>query len=405
MNVAYFIASRISRKSSRSFSKLIIRIAIIGIMLSLAVMILSVSIIKGFKTEIKDKVRGYLGDVRVYTENYNNSFESTPFYPNQNTEDLLKNSKSIAWSQVYATKPGIISVNDEVEGINFKGVDSTYRWDFINKYLLEGTTLNFNSSSNENQILLSKFTANRLKLGVGDQFVMYFVQNPPRPRKFTVVGIYEVGIEAIDKGFALGSIEVIRRINNWDDKEVGGIEIRLKDFETLRQSTEQIGEDMPQNLHVESIDDYYPGIFTWLDMLDINTQVLLLLMLLVGIINMITALLIMILERINMIGILKALGATNRIIMKIFLYNALYLVAIGLVLGNVLGIGLGYLQMKTGIFSLDQKSYFLKSVPVEMHLSDILWLNLATVVICMLVLIIPALLVSKISPVKSIRFK
>lgn len=403
MNTAYFIASRISRKSSRSFSTLIIRIAIVGVMLSLAVMILSVSIIKGFKTEVKEKVRGYLGDVRVYAMNYNNSFESSPFFPDEATKTVLSSNPDITWFQVYATKPGIITVNDEVEGINFKGVDSTYNWSFINKYLVAGNTINFQSDLNE--ILISSYTASRLKLAVGDDFIMYFVQNPPRPRKFKVVGIYEVGVEAIDKGFALGDIEIIKRINNWDSKETGGFEIRINDFKQLNAVAAEINEKIQGSLQVEAISDYYPGIFTWLDMLDINTQILLVLMLIVGIINMITALLIMILERVNMIGVLKAFGAANTMITRIFLYNAFYLVSIGLVLGNILGVGVVFLQKQTGIFKLNQSSYFLKVVPVEIHLWDVVFLNIATVVICMLVLLIPSLLISKISPIRAIRFK
>lgn len=405
LNTSYFIANRISRKSSRSFSKLIIRIAIAGIMLSLAAMILSVAVIKGFKTEIKEKVRGYLGDVRIYSHNMNNSFESSPFVPDNKTLALINNHPNVEWYQNFATKPAIISVNGEVEGINFKGIDSTFHWNFIQKSLVEGNIIKLNSKNSSREILLSQSTANRLKVKVGDEFVMHFVQNPPRPRKFKVVGIYDIGIEAIDKGFAIGSIDVIRRINNWGAQTIGGVEIKLKKFDSLNATTGELHQVLNADLQAESIDNYFPSIFSWLDMLDVNTEVLLFLMLLVGVINMITALLIMILERVNMIGILKSFGATNYTIVKIFLYNAFYLILVGLFLGNLLGLGLGYLQLEFKLFKLQQSSYFLKYVPIEFHWQDVVLLNLGTIIICMLVLLIPSLLVSKITALKAIRFK
>lgn len=368
-------------------------------------MILSVAVIKGFKTEIKEKVRGYLGDVRIYSHNMNNSFESSPFVPDNKTLALINNHPKVEWYQNFATKPAIISVNGEVEGINFKGIDSTFHWNFIQKSLVEGNIIKLNSKNSSREILLSQSTANRLKVKVGDEFVMHFVQNPPRPRKFKVVGIYDIGIEAIDKGFAIGSIDVIRRINNWGAQTIGGVEIKLKKFDSLNATTGELHQVLNADLQAESIDNYFPSIFSWLDMLDVNTEVLLFLMLLVGVINMITALLIMILERVNMIGILKSFGATNYTIVKIFLYNAFYLILVGLFLGNLLGLGLGYLQLEFKLIKLQQSSYFLKYVPIEFHWQDVVLLNLGTIIICMLVLLIPSLLVSKITALKAIRFK
>ena len=239
----------------------------------------------------------------------------------------------------------------------------------------------------------------------GDDFIMHFVQNPPRPRKFKIVGIYSVGVEEIDKNFVVGDLNVIRRLNKWKSNEIGGIEIRIKDFNKLQQVSKGIYEGLEMKLKSESVQEYFPAIFTWLSLLDVNTRVLLILMMVVGVINMITALLIMILERTNMIGMLKAFGMTDFSVMKIFLYNALYLVGIGLLLGNILGLGLAALQHFTHIFKLDQTSYYLAYVPVEVHFMDVLLLNLATVFICLVVLILPSLLVSKISPLKAIRFK
>jgi len=375
-------------------------------MLSLAVMMLSVAIIKGFKTEIQEKVRGYIGDIRVFKFDLNNSFELTPFVPAAKTISDLRKNPEVAYFQPYATKPAIISANDEVEGINFKGIDKTFNWDYIRKHLVSGTVINFADSAKAmQQIMISQFTAGRLKLKTGDDFIMHFVQDPPRKRKFKIVGIYNIGVEEIDKGFVLGDLNLIRRLNNWAPNQIGGIEIRIKDFSRLRSTSTDIYSNLETNLKSESVQEYFPAIFTWLSLLDVNTKVLLVLMMVVGVINMITALLIMILERTNMIGLLKSMGMTDVSIMKIFLYNAIYLVGIGLLLGNILGLGIGFIQQYTHIFKLDQSSYYLSYVPIEIHFTDVLLLNICTVLICFIVLIVPSMLVSKISPLKAIRFK
>jgi lipoprotein-releasing system permease protein len=406
LNTEYFIAGRIAIKSERTFSKLIVRIAIIGVMLSLAVMMLSIGIIKGFKTEIQDKVRGYIGDIRIFKYDLNNSFELSPFVPSVETINNLKKNPEVVYFQPYATKPAIISANDEVEGINFKGIDSTFNWDYIKKHMISGSVLNFSdSASATKQIMISQFTANRLKLKVGDKFIMHFVQNPPRRRPFTIVGIYSIGVEEIDKNFVLGDLNLIRKLNEWKPNEIGGIEVRIKNFSKLKATSTGIYEGLEIKLKSESVQDYFPAIFTWLSLLDVNTKVLLVLMMVVGVINMITALLIMILERTNMIGMLKAFGMTDLSVMKIFLYNALYLVGLGLLLGNALGLGLAFLQTQTHIFKLDQTSYYLAYVPMEIHLLDVVFLNICTAAVCLIVLILPSLLVSKISPLKAIRFK
>ncbi|RZK55239.1 MAG: ABC transporter permease [Pedobacter sp.] len=403
MNIEYFIAKRIAIKSERTFSKLIVRIAIAGVMLSLAVMILSVAIIKGFKTEIQDKVRGFIGDVQIYRYDLNGSFEKSPFVPNDTTINYLKQNKSIVSFYPFATKPAIMSANNEVEGLNFKGIDKDYDWTYIKKHLVSGGIIDFNKD--DYQILISKYTADRLKLKVGDRFLMHFIQNPPKRRKFTIVGIYAIGIDNIDKTFVLGNIDVIRSINNWALNQMGGIEVRTNNFAKLKQNADDIYANLELKLRSRSVIESTPEIFTWLSLLDVNTRVLLILMMIVGVINMVTALLIMILERTTMIGLLKAMGATTESIMRIFVYNAIYLVGIGLLLGNILGLGLAFLQQQTHLFKLAQTNYYLSYVPIEVHFTDVLLLNLATVVICAVVLILPSLLVSRVSPLKAIRFK
>lgn len=402
----YFIASRIAVKSERTFSKLIVRIAITGVMLSLAVMILTIAIIKGFKTEIQDKVRGFLGDIEIIRYDLNNSFENSPFVLDDSAKAVLKNTPEIDFYYPIATKPTIISANKEVEGINFKGVDKSYQWNYIMQHMVSGTVINFaDSASAMKELVISQYTANRLKLKTGDDFIMYFVQNQLRPRKFKIVGIYDIGVEDIDKGFVLGDINVVRRLNNWQNNQIGGIEIRIKDFKQLQQVSANIFEQLPRQLRSFSIEENFPNVFTWLGLLDVNTRVLIILMLIVGVINMVTALLIMILERTNMIGMLKSFGASNWSIMKIFLLNATYLIGIGLLLGNILGLGLGFFQRSTHFFKLNQSSYFLAYAPIEFHFTDVLALNVVTILVCLMVLIIPSLLIGKVSPLKAIRFK
>jgi len=406
LNIEYFISSRISLKAERTFSKLIVRIAIVGVMLSLAVMILSVAIIKGFKTEVQDKVRGFVGDIQIYRYDLNGSFEKSPFVPNDTTLKNLKNNKQIASFYPFATKPAIIVANGEVEGVNYKGIDQSYDWSYIKKHLISGKVIDFaDSTKASQQVLISDYTAKRLMLKTGDSFIMHFVQNPPRKRKLTIVGIYKIGIESLDKGFVIGDIDLIRRLNNWQPQQTGGIEVRIKDFSKLKPVSDEVYENLEMQLRSRSVEESSPEIFTWLSLLDVNTQVILGLMLIVGVINMVTALLIIILERTNMIGMLKAMGMRNSSMMKIFLYNAIYLVGIGLLLGNFLGLSLCFLQQYTHVFKLDQTNYYLDYVPIEVHFADVLLLNLATVVICTLVLIIPSMLVSRISPLKAIRFK
>ena len=234
---------------------------------------------------------------------------------------------------------------------------------------------------------------------------MYFVQESLRKRKFEIVGIYSTGVEEVDKTYLIGDISLIRKLNNWQAGEVGGYEIRIKDFSQLAYDANELNSFLPPQIKTVSVKENYPIIFDWLSLLDVNAQVILALMLVVAVINMISALLIMILERTNMIGLLKALGESNWGIRKIFLYNALYLVGFGMLLGNIFGLGLGFFQQKTKFFKLDEASYYMKFIPVEFNLIDILLINLGTLIVCLLVLLIPSILVTKISPVKAIAFK
>jgi lipoprotein-releasing system permease protein len=406
LNIATFIASRISFRSKRTFSKMIVRIAITGIMLGLGVMILSLAIVKGFKQEIREKVRGFSGDIQVVKYDLNASYENSPFSADPSFLKEVAANKAFTHIQPFATKPAIIKANEAIEGVVLKGVDETYNWNFFNKSMASGHVLNLkDSAAAEKQIMISQYTADRLKLKVGDDFLMYFVQQPLRKRKFKIVGIFNVGVEEVDKTYVIGALSLIRRLNSWQPNEVGGYEVQIPEFSELDQANEAMNNILPVALKSFTVQQFYPTIFEWLSLLDVNTQVILILMLVVAVINMISALLIMILERTSMIGMLKALGADNWRIQQIFLLNSLYLIAAGLVLGNIFGVGLSYLQHQTHVFKLDQASYYMTFVPIQLNLSDVLLLNLGTLVVCVLVLLIPSMLVTSISPVKAIRFK
>ncbi len=406
MNLPLFIAKRITFNSKRTFSKLIVRIAILGIMLGLAVMIMSVAIVKGFKSEIREKVRGFSGDIQIAKLDLNSSYENTPFTISKSDLNKITSQPGIMYAQPFATKPGIINTNDEVEGVVLKGVDKNYNWNYFKNILVAGNVIDFaDSVESRKQILISKYTAGRLNLKVGDDFLMYFIENSLRKRKFQIVGIYNLGVEEVDKTFVIGDIGLIRSLNKWDASQVGGYELRVNDFEKLNETANIIYDNLDIDLRSYTVKEYYPTIFEWLSLLDVNTQVILALMMAVAVINMISALLIMILERTNMIGILKALGSTNWNVRKIFLYNATYLIGLGLLLGNILGIGFGLFQSSTHFFTLDQASYYINFVPVQLEIEDILLLNAGTLLISIIVLLIPSMLVTRISPLKAISFK
>jgi lipoprotein-releasing system permease protein len=375
-------------------------------MLGLGVMILSLAVVRGFKQEIREKMRGFAGDIQIVKYDLNDSYENSPFDEDAKFEKQVLAKQVITHIMPYATKPGIIRAKDEIEGVVLKGVDKTYDWTFFKKIMVTGKVIDFTDSVEaQKQIMVSQQTADRLKLKVGDNLLMYFVQEPLRKRPFKICGIYSSGVEEVDKTYVVGALSLIRRLNDWSPNQVGGYELRVADFDQLNTAASYLDDILPTKLKAYTILQTYPTIFEWLKLLDTNTVVMLVLMLAVAVINMISALLIMILERTSMIGMFKAMGATNWSLQKVFLYNAFYLVGIGLILGNLLGFGLGWFQSVTHLFKLDPASYYMSFVPIQFNWLDDVLLNLGTLVICFLVLIIPSTLVTKITPVKAIRFK
>lgn len=407
MNFELFIAKRIIRNKSQKFSTFIVTIAITATALSLAVMLIAISTITGFKKEISDKVFGFWGHIHIKNLDFTgtHSFESTPVRLNQNFYPSIDTLKEIRNIQVFATKPGIIKTNAEIEGIILKGVGKDFNWSFMEQYLVEGTKLDMNGKSISDEVLISSVTAARLNLKLEDHLIVYFIQQPPRVRKFKIKGIYKTGLEEYDRLFVIVDIGQIQRLNDWNDHQVGGFEIFLNDIKDLDRTVDIVYNNLLDiSLDAKSIKDINPNIFDWLELQNINQNVILLLMTIVAGINLITALLILILERTSMIGILKSLGATNWSIRKVFIYNAAYILGWGLIFGNIFGIGLCLIQKYFQVITLPEESYNLSFVPVNLNIGIILLTNAVVFIINIITLIFPTYLITRIQPIKALRF-
>lgn len=413
MNFPYFIAQRLikGRKEETSFSRPINIIAIIGIATGLAVMILAVAILTGFKQEIREKIVGFGSHIQIMNFDSNISYETTPVSDTQSFIPELKNIPGIRHVQVFATKAGIIKTDEEIQGVVLKGVGSDFDWSYFSSNIVDGTVFTVSDTARTDNVIISKKISDMLRLKTGDSFAMHFVQDPPRMRKFTVSGIYETSLEEFDKIYVLCDIWHIKRLNGWNETMVSGFEIFIDDFDDLQAKTGEVRDaigyrvaEEETQFRVTSIRSKYPQIFDWLNFQDINVIIIIILMLVVAGFNMISGLLILILEKTNMIGILKALGSDDKAIRKVFLYQASYLIGKGLLWGNLIGLGIAYLQLSTGIISLDPSSYFIKTVPINLELSHILILNAGTMAAIILMLLVPSQLISRISPVKAIRY-
>lgn len=413
MNLPYFIAHRLikGRREGTSFSRPINVIAIIGIATGLAVMILAVSILTGFKQQIREKIVGFGSNITIMNLDSNISLETIPISDTQSFIPKIKKIPGITHVQVFATKAGIIKTDEAIQGVVLKGVGSDFDWDYFRNNVIDGSVFTVTDTGRTNEVIISKKISDMLKLRTGDSFAMYFVQDPPRSRKFTISGIYETSLEEFDKMYVFCDIGHIKRLNGWTDDQVSGFEVFINDFDKLGEMTsavrDAIGYRISENdpkFRVSDIREKYPQIFDWLNFQDLNVIIIITLMLVVAGFNMISGLLILILEKTNMIGILKALGSENVIIRRVFLYQASYLIGKGLLWGNLIGIGLALIQLKTGLITLDPSSYYIKTVPVNLELSHILLLNAGTMAAIILMLLIPSQLISRITPVKAIRY-
>jgi lipoprotein-releasing system permease protein len=396
MNLPYFIAQRLikGRREETSFSRPINVIAIIGIAMGLAVMILAVSILTGFKKEIREKIVGFGSHIQIMNFDSNISFETTPISDTQNFIPKIKQIPGIRHLEVFATKAGIIKTEEDIQGVVLKGIGKDFDWSYFSNNMVDGSVFTVTDTGRTDKVIISKKISDMLRLHTGDSFVMLFVQDPPRYRKFTISGIYETSLEEFDKIYVFCDIGHIKRLNGWEDDQVSGFEIFIG---------YQITEDETK-FKVTNVRIKYPQIFDWLNFQDINVIIIIFLMLVVAGFNMISGLLILILEKTNMIGILKALGSEDTTIRRVFLYQAAYLIGKGLFWGNLIGIGLAIIQLKTGVISLDPSSYYIKTVPVNLELAHVLLLNAGTMAAIIIMLLVPSQLISRITPVKAIRY-
>jgi len=405
LNFPYFLAKRITLEGNRTFSKLIVRVTIGALALAIMAIILAVAILNGFKGEITEKQRGFFGDIIILKNERNDSYVNTPISLDDKQIARIKENPNVVDVYPFATKAGIMNVKGEVEGVLLKGIDKQYDQNFLSKTILEGDTLDFSAEDADNQLLISSLMANRLNLKVGESFIMYFIQEPVRKRKFTVKGIFTTNSEELDKIYVIGSLPLIRRLNNLEDNQAGGYEVRVKDFNQLFKTTDELNNSLGIELYATNVVMQMQDIFNWLNMLDMNDNIIFVLMVIVAVINMISALLISILERSPMIGMLKALGMRNTKIRTVFLYNSLYLIGYGLLLGNFVAIALYIFQTNTHFFKLDPSIYYVSFVPMEISWMAVLWLNISLIAIALLTLFIPSMLISRISPIKTIQFK
>lgn len=390
------------------------RVSVLGITLGIALMILTVAIITGFQREIRNKLIGFGSHIQITNYDSNVSDEPQPINREQHFIKDLQTIPDIKHVQVYATKSGIVKTKNDNEGVLLKGVSNDYDWSFIDQNLVSGKVFNVSDTGLSKSIVISQTLADKLELKMNDKMIIYFLikktdslenlSYEQRVKTFFISGIYNSGFEDTDKKLVLVDIGQIQKLNYWDKNEIGGFEIAINDYNKIDEAKIKIDDVIGQGFSAQSIKDTNATIFSWLDLQDVNGIVVITLMLLVAGINMISALLILILERTNMIGILKALGAKNKSIQKIFLYNAIYLIGQGLLFGNILGLGIAFLQQHYGLIELDAKTYYISVVPINLNVLHIVMLNVGTLVCCLLMLIIPSFIVSKITPVKAIRF-
>ena len=432
MNIEHFIAKRIAVTNTGSFTKVIIRIAMAAIAVSLTVMILTTAIISGFKQEISDKIFGFWGHFHVTDSNINRNFELIPISKDEKFYDEIRDIKQLEYQaeakilgfalkdnvvdkktysgvkgvHPYIILPGLLSSKRNFHGVLLKGVDEAYDWTKMEAFIKDGKRITYLPDTSSADILVSKNIADKMLISTGDKVVLSFIRdNQQIKKRFQVCGIYNTGLEEYDKRFGIVDIKKLQEILGWNVNEVQGMEVVLNDVRDLDVISEYVYyEILPQQLYAESIRSKFPSIFEWLSLQDINETIILQLMVLVAIINMITVLLILILERTQMIGILKSLGMNNWQVRKIFIYNAGYIIFYGLIIGNILGLGIALLQKHFNFIKLDEANYYLDTAPIEINWMALILLNVGTFVVTLITLVLPTMLITRITPVKALRF-
>jgi len=410
LNFSLFIARKIQKAQNIKGSIIspVIAAATLAISLGMVLMIVSIATGIGLKKAISNKIVGFSGHITISRYDLNNSFENAPIELDSALNDDVLSLNGVAQIQPIATKAGILKGAEDFEGVVLKGVDENYNASFFELSILEGHWPKISVDERSDSILISNVLAKRLKLQLNQEAVMYFIQEPPRPprlRKFYVAGIFATGLEEYDKTYIIGDLKQVQKLNGWATGEVGGYEILLTSDEKLDDATAEVRNALPYDLDAQSVKTKNEQLYQWLDLFDLNIYLILWIMVAVAIINMVSALLILILDRTNMIGLLKALGASNWRVVKIFLYQSLGIILKGLFWGNLVGIGFCWAQEKFGFIKLDPETYYVTEAPIAFEPLLILALNIGVVAICLVALLIPALMVSRISPVRALRYE
>jgi len=421
LNVEKYIANRITNSDGNqsNISKPIVKIGILGIVLGLSVMLLTISIVLGFKKEIIKKVTGLSTDISIGNVNIGSNGEQMPIKISKDSLEGFKKLPNIKHIQGIAIKTGIVKTKTENEGVLIKGVDSNYDFEYLKGYLQTGRLPELSKVESTKDILISENLATKLDLKLNEKFLVYFVVQhevydsiektnytkfEPRSRDFKICGIYKTSFSDFDNSLTFADLRQIQRLNYWDSSMVGNYEVRVKDFSKLQEALDEMNGALGLNYQLISIKEQFSNIFIWLDKLDINGIIVIVLMVLVAVINMITALLILILERTNMVGMLKSLGMSNVNVRKIFFYVSVKLLSRGLIWGNIVGIGLCLLQYYFGLVKLDSATYYVDKVAIELNWLFYLLLNVGTASVCILMLFLPTLILTKITPIKTLRF-
>ncbi len=411
-NYELFIARRIiaGKRYKNSVSSPITKIGVIAVALGIIVMLVSIATGVGLKIKIREKISGFFGHVRIVNFDENNSLLSTvPVSVHQDFYPEFKGVPQVKHIQVFAQKSGIIKTATDFEGVVLKGVGEDYDWTFFKNYLVSGHLPDFTGDKTSDEVLISSTILDRLKLKTGDEIHVWFVRNEvnkmPKVRKFHIAGVYNSGFPDFDKVFVIADIRQIQRLNKWKSGEVGGFEVILQDFDHIQEITDRIYRMIPSELDAYSIKEKFPIVFEWISLFDSNIAVILVLMFIVAGFNMITVLLVMVLERVRLIGVLKALGEKDMHIRRIFLYLATYLIFQGLFWGNLLGLSFLLFQKHTGFIRLDPRTYYVNHVPVDINITYILILNAGVVILSYLLLLLPSYFITKVNAVRAIRFE
>ena len=410
MNLSSFIARRIAFNQQKSFSRFIIRLSIAATVISVAVMIITLSFVNGFQETVSGKVFSFWGHVRVGSRQPMKAAiaEEAPIQANMPLLRNIRQMPGVQSAHPFATKYAILKTTEDMEGVLLKGLDIQYDSAHMHSFMQQGRWIRFTDSSYAREIIVSAYTAKQLSLQLNDRVLIYFIRpdGTMRPDKLTIVGIYKTGIEEYDKTFAIGDLRLIRRLNGWREDEIGGYEVFLDNYKQMDSASNAIfaRPDFPELWETKTIREIYPNIFDWLDIQDTNQGILLTIMTIIAVINLITCLIILVLERLRMIGILKALGASNWTVQKIFLNHSIIITCTGIVIGTLLALGLLWLQQATGFVRLQEEAYYIRTATVRIVWWQVLAVIGGTLLVSFLVLLIPSFIVRRVQPIRAIRF-